>query len=98
MTTNTNAGIKSLDDGYAFPTAEADALASAYKVDWESSATLHPKSEFLKASVGATAGSYVGADAAMHLATYEHENAAVKFGFGLSTGAGIRDKSVEVKV
>jgi hypothetical protein len=95
MASSANAGIKTYDkDGVLFPTPSASAEASAYKSVDDFNAT----TELLKASAGASAGSYTGVDASAHLVTYGHENGEFKLGAGISTGVGVRDSTLEIKV
>jgi hypothetical protein len=94
---NANANIKRWNDGYLFPTANADASAAAYS-NVDTSSGMPVKTELATAHAGATAGSYTGIDANAHLVTYGHENGEVKLGLGVDTGVGVRNGTLEVNV
>jgi hypothetical protein len=109
MPAEANACVKGWDNGFLIPTATASAKAaysSSSSTDAveggggynHTSTTLHSNTQWLGAEAGVKAGSYVGVDAGAHLYSMENESARLKLGFGLSTGAGIQNSSIEFKM
>lgn len=108
MPTEANAGVQGWDNGFLIPTATASAKAaysSSKSTDVveggggysHTTSTLHTKSEWLAAEAGAKAGSYIGVDAGAHLYSMENESAKLKIGFGVDTGVGVQNSSLQLK-
>ena len=97
MPSDADAKVKSWDEGYAFPTATATATATAWSTGDPNSVT-GASHQAGGAAAGVSLGSYVGVDAGLTAYKYEHNNAKLQLGFGLDTGAGIKDQSLQLKV
>ena len=97
MSSEAHTAVKSWDNGYLFPTAQAEASASAW-THQDPNDPWHVKMEAGKAEAGASLGSYTGIDANVTAFSYGHDNGQLKLGLGVDTGVGIKDGSLSVKV
>ncbi|KAK6539179.1 hypothetical protein TWF694_009423 [Orbilia ellipsospora] len=95
MSSNANAYLNRDGTLFATPTAGADATAWSYTYD---SAGVPVTMEAGKATASASVGSYTGVNAGVEAFKYGHKDGEFKLGLALDTGAGVQNKSVQVKV